>query len=186
MFKKGWVLFIIGFVISCSEDKGQPMDNPTQLDKYFPLKDFVENQIDLLDGSTVKKTTGIKGKIEHTEVQMDAEAWRKELDIFIQSDINKASLATAYETEEKGGVTIHRLKPGENSSIKEINVSYEGDQVRQISFKAYQDEFFYSTLSEGELVVDKSGRLGSYQVNGTQNVWFLSPNEMVVKGVILP
>lgn len=186
MLRKGWVLFIIGLLISCSEEKGQPMDNPTQLDKYFPLKDFVENQIDLLDGATVRKTTGIKGKVEDTKMKMDAEAWRKELDIFIQSDINKASLATAYQTEEKDGFTIHRLKPGEKSSIKEIKVSYEGEQVRQINFKAYQDEFFYTTLSEGELVVDKSGRLGSYQVNGTQTVWFLSPNEMVVKGEILP
>lgn len=179
-------MFLVGFLISCSEDIGQPMDNPTQIDKYFPLKDFVENQIGLLDGSTVKKTIGIQGKIEDTEAQMDAEAWRKELDIFIQSDINKASLATAYETEETDGLTVHRLKPGEKSSIKELTVLYDDEQVRQINFKAYQDEFFYRTLSEGELVVDESGRLSSYQVNGTQNVWFLSPNEMVVKGVVLP
>ena len=186
MVKGGWVLFIVGLLISCSEDTGQPMDNPTQIDKYFPLKDFVENQIGLLDGSTVKKTLCIQGKIEETQTRMDAEAWRKELDIFIQSDINKASLAMAYETEEADSVTIHRLKPGEKSSIKEITVLYEDEQVRWINFKAFQDEFFYRTLSEGELVVDKLGRLRSYQVKGTQNVWFLSPNEMVIKGVVLP
>lgn len=180
-------MFVIVLLISCSEDtEQQPMGNPTQIDKYFPLKDFVESQIGLLDGATVRKTIGIKGRLEDAEMRIDAEGWRKELDIFVQSDINKASLATAYETEEDGGTITHRLKPGEKSAIKEIKVIYEEGKVRQISFKAFQDETFYTTLSEGELVVDKSGRLSAYQVEGTQKVWFLPPNEMVVKGLILP
>lgn len=185
MLKKGWVVVIVGLMLSCSQDNGQPMDNPTQIDRYFPLKSFVENQINLLDGTTVRKSMSIKGQVEEMEVPMDAESWRRELDIFIQADINKASLATAYETEERDGLTIHRLKPGEKSAIQEIQVSYEGEQVRQINFKACQDDFFYKTASEGELIVDTSGRIRAYQVAGSQNVWFLSPNEMLVKGEIL-
>lgn len=179
-------MFMLGLAISCSEDNRQPMDNPTQIDNYFQLKDFVENQIELLDGSTVRKSVGIEGKVEDTEVRMDAEAWRKELDIFIQADINKASLATAYETEEKEGLTVHRLKSGEKSSIQEIKVAYQGEQISRINFKAYHNEIFYTTGSEGELVVDASGQICSYQVHGTQKVWFLSPNEMLIKGEILP
>lgn len=179
-------MIIMGLIISCSEDNGQLMDNPTQIDKYFQLKDFVENQISLLDGASVRKSITIKGQTEDAEVRMDAEGWRKELDVFIQVDINKASLATAYETEEKEGLTIHRLRPGEKSSIQEIKVVHNQGQVKQIDFKAYQDDFFYATASEGQLVVDSSGRVRSYQVTGTQKVWFLSPNEMHVKGEVLP
>lgn len=184
MLKKGWVVLIVGLILSCSQENGQPMDNPTQIEKYFPLKAFVENQIDLLDGTTVSKSIAIKGKMEETKLRMDAESWRRELDIFIQADINKASLATAYETEERDGLTIYRLKQGEKSAIQEIQVSYEGEQVRQINFKAYQDDFFYKSASEGELIVDTSGRIEAYEVAGIQNVWFLSPNEMLVKGKI--
>src|SRR5690606_32857900 len=144
MFRRGWVV-VIALAISCSEDKGQLMDNPTQIDRYFQLKDFVENQILLLDGTTVRKSMVIKGQTEETEVQMDAEGWRRELDIFVQADINKASLATAYETVQGDGLTVHRLKPGEKSAIREIMVSYEGGNVRQINFKAYQDDFFYTS-----------------------------------------
>jgi|SRR5690606_7759282 len=184
MLKKGWVVVIVGLMLSCSQDNGRPMDNPTQIDNYFPLKAFVEDQIKLLQGTTVRKSTAIKGQVEETEVRMDAESWRRELDIFIQADINKASLASAYETEQRDGLTIHRLKPGEKSAIQEIQVSHQGEQVRQINFKAFQDNFFYKTASEGELIVDTSGRISAYQVSGSQNVWFLSPNEMLVKGEI--
>lgn len=184
MFKRGWVVVMVVLLVSCSEDHEQPMDNPTQIDKYFQLKDFVENQIPLLDGATVRKSLLIKGQTEEIELRMDAEAWRRELNIFVQADINKASLATAYETIMEDGLTVHRLKPGEKSAIQEIIINHEGENVRQISFKAYQDEFFYTTTSEGELMVDASGKIQSYQVEGVQKVWFLSPNEMLVKGEV--
>src|SRR5690606_4124234 len=96
---------IIGLPLSCSQEKAQPMDNPIQIDNYFPLKSFIEQQVELLDGAKVSKSIAIKGKEDHVEVLMDAEAWRKELDIFIQSDINKASLASSYDTEENPGLT---------------------------------------------------------------------------------
>ena len=183
-----WLLLVLslGMVFSCGQEKEQIMGNPTQIDKYFPLKEFVENQVDLLDGATVRKSMHLKDQVETTELELDAEAWRKELDIFVQSDINKASLATAYDTEEKEGLTLYRLKKGEKSAIKELEISYKDNQVHQINFIAYQDDFFYKTGSTGELVIDMaSGVLNSYRVTGSQKVWFLSPNEMKVEGQIL-
>lgn len=118
---------------------------------------------------------------------MGIEDWRKELHIFIQADINKASLATSYFTEEGDGFTIHRLKPGEKSQIQEIRVAYEGDRVSQVSFISRHDNIFYTSGSEGKIFLDtKSGLLTSYQVHGTQKVWFLAPNEMEIEGKILP
>jgi|SRR5690606_118072 len=185
MLKKGWVVLFAGLVLSCSQDNAQPMDNPTQINKYYPLKDFVEKQVELLDGSTVRKLLMIKGKEEETTFAMDAEGWRKELDIFIHADINKASLATAYETEEGEGVIIHRLKPGEKAAIQEIKVERDGEQVRLIAFKAFQDDFFYTTSSEGKLEIGSSGTVRRYEVSGSQKVWFLSPNKMSIRGEIL-
>ena len=162
------------------------MENPTQIDTYFLLKDFVLGQIDLLDEVKVRKMTSIKGEVENTEQQMDIEDWRKELDIFIQADINKASLATSYATEKGPDFTIHRLKPGEKSAIQEIKVAYKGDEIRQISFTSYQQNIFYTSESKGILSVDTAtGRISSYQVSGMQKVWFLPINEIEVKGEVI-
>jgi len=186
MLKKALMVFMLGLPLSCAQDKAQPMDNPIQIAKYFPLKAFVEKQVELLDGSKVRKSIAIKGEEDHVEVSMDAEAWRKELDIFIQSDINKASLASSYDTEEKPGLTVHRLKSGENSSIKEIRIAYEGDQVSMVDFISHQEEIFYASRSVGHLSIDtSSGTIRSYEVSGSQKVWFLPVNEMTVRGEIL-
>jgi hypothetical protein len=182
------VILLLGLLISCNQGEEQPMNNPTQIDKYFPLKDFVEKQIKMLDGAKTRKFTSIKGEEETLVREFDAEGWRKELDIFIQADINKSALATAYETEEDKNYQIHRLKAGEKSPIQEIKVTYEeGDQVIQINFISHQENLFYSSGSVGELHVNPdSGKIMSYQVKGTQKVWFLSPNKMEVKGEIIP
>jgi len=186
MLKKALMVMIIGLHLSCSQDKAPPMDNPIQLDKYFPLKAFVEKQVGLLDGAKVSKTIAISGEEDHIELFMDAEAWRKELDIFIQSDINKASLASSYDTEESPDLIIHRLKPGEKSSIQEIRIAFDDDEISRINFISDQDEFFYTSRSIGEMVMDvSSGLIQSYEVSGSQKVWFLPTNEMNVRGELV-
>ncbi|MEX2591629.1 MAG: hypothetical protein WD426_02560 [Anditalea sp.] len=186
MIRNAQIILIFGLILSCKQDEGQPMDNPTQIDKYFLLKDFVEKQISLLDGAKVRKFTSIKGEEESSVLEVDAEKWRKELDIFIQADINKSALISSYETEENSNFQIHRLKPGEESPIQEMKVAYEGNQVSQISFISHQENLFYTAGSVGRLIVDTtSGKIKRYHVTGTQKVWFLSPNEMEVKGEII-
>lgn len=182
------VIFLVyGLLLACNDDQGQPMDNPIQISKYFLLKDFVESQVKQLEGAEVRKFSQIKGNEENSVQEFNEEGWRRELDIFIQADINKSSLASSYDTEKTDDVLIHRLKPGEKSLIQEIKVAYEGEQVSQISFISHQDNLFYTSGSTGELVVDlSSGRIKTYHVKGTQKVWFLPPNEMEVRGEIIP
>ena len=180
-------LFLLVVLFCCQQEEKQPIENPTQIEKYFLLKDFVENQITRLEGANVRKSTRIKGKEEVMEMEMKAEDWRKELHIFIQADINKATLSTSYDTEKTGQSTIHRLKPGEKSPIQEIKIDYKGDQVRRISFISNQENIFYTSGAQGELHIDSiTGKINTYQVSGIQKVWFLSPNEMAVKGKLLP
>ncbi|UCS95712.1 hypothetical protein KZP23_05200 [Echinicola marina] len=175
-----------GLLLSCSEGEKQPLANPTQIDKYFPLKDFVEEQIDRLDGQKIDKVSMINGEEQLSEVVLDKEAWRKELDIFIQSDINKAANAAAYETAEEGNILVHRLKDGAEGSIKLIEVSYvEGtERVSKIHFESAEDNFFYQSSAEGVLEMNELGELDQYEVAGTQKVWFLNPNKIKVKGVV--
>lgn len=176
----------LALLLSCAQDEEKPMENPTQIDKYFLLKDFVKGQINILDEVKVRKMTSIKGKVENTEQQMDIDDWRKELDIFIQADINKASLSTSYATEKNDGYIVHRLKPGEKSSIQEIKVAYYGDKISEISFTSHQQNIFYTSESEGVLRVDTAtGKISSYQVRGTQKVWFLPTNKIEVKGEVI-
>ncbi|WP_225444233.1 hypothetical protein [Echinicola arenosa] len=184
--KKQFSLLMLGLLFSCNQGEEQPLANPTQINQYFPLKDFVSDQIGRVSDMSVEKLTDINGEEESFEVKLDAEGWRKELDIFIQSDINKAANASAYHTEEKGLVLRHELKQGLKGEVKHIQVEYasrEKEEVQKIEFKSEKDNFFYHSLSEGVLEVDaETGLLKSYHVKGYQKVWFLDPNQIEISG----
>lgn len=163
------------------------MANPTQIHKYFPLKDFVEGQIETLGQAKVEKSTVINGEKNVSNVKFGAEDWRKELDVFIQADINKAALSLSYETVEDKGKRVHRLKPGERGVVQEIVVDYRPgtDEVSSIHFKTEKDNFFYTSTSTGNLEINDAGLMENYQVRGYQKVWFLSPNEIAVSGKVI-
>lgn len=187
MSKQLLVLIVSCLYFSCGQEEPRPIANPTQIERYFLLKDFVEEQLVKLDGAKVSKTTRIKDEEEKTVQQFGVEEWRRELHIFIQADINKSSLATAYDTEKDSRSTIHQLKEGEKSPVQEIRVTHEGDKVSRISFVSRKENVFYKSGSSGELLLDpETGLLSSYKVSGYQDVWFLSPNEMTVEGEIVP
>jgi hypothetical protein len=180
-------LLLLVLLFCCQQEEKQPIENPTQIKKYFLLKDFVENQITVVEGDKVRKSTRIKGEEEVIEMIMDAEDWRKELHIFIQADINKATLSTSYDTEKTSHSTIHRLKPGQKSPIQEVKIDFQNKEVSRVSFVSHQENLFYTSSAKGELHIDTlTGKMDAYQVSGIQKVWFLSPNEMAVKGKLLP
>ncbi|QDH81508.1 hypothetical protein FKX85_06365 [Echinicola soli] len=180
---------MLGLLFSCNEGEEQPLANPTQIDKYFPLKSFVINQLDELKDHKVHKITMINGEEASTEVVLNKEQWRKELDAFIQADINKAANSTAYEEQKKGKEKRYLLKPEAKGNIKEIRVTYQSsanDKVKQVTFVAESENFFYESSTTGTLKIDESsGLISTYSVEGTQKVWFLSPNEIAVKGNVV-
>lgn len=176
-----------GLLLSCDRGEKQPLANPTQINKYFPLKDFVEEQIQELEGAKVNKTAAVNGEKTASSVSLDAEDWRKELDAFIQADINKTALSLSYETAEDNDRLVHSLKPGEKGVVQEIIIDFHpgSPEVSSIHFKTATDNLFYSSSSEGNLEINAEGLMENYQVKGHQKVWFLSPNEIEIEGKII-
>jgi hypothetical protein len=164
---------------ACSTKEKEPLHNPTQIEKYFPLGKFIEDQIDLLDGAEVTKVIAIKGREESVSTILDGDAWRKELDLFIQADINKNSLATSYATEDSPHLLRHTLLPGEKGDIKMISIHRSDSQIRKIEFTFRRENFFYLSEGSGSLFMTADGNhISSYQVSGLQKVWFMPPNIM--------
>ena len=179
---------MLGLLFSCTEGEKQPLANPTQIDKYFPLKALVVEQLEALDGKEVQKETFINGEKETNTVTLDQEQWRKELDAFIQADINKAANSTAYEIQENGSEKVYLLKPEAIGNIKELRVNYqspEHNHLKEVTFLAKSENLFYESSTQGRLHIDEStGHITAYSVEGSQKVWFLSPNKITVEGKV--
>ncbi len=170
---------------ACSNTEQAPLDNPIQLDKYFPMVQFVQDQIPQLTGMEVSKKMTINGKEEDLTKVMDADEWRKELDLFIQADINKNSLAASYSTEETPQLLRHTLIPGEKGEIQMMTVHRSGDNISKVDFSFKKKNLFYVSEGSGSLeMMDDSNILSSYKVSGYQKVWFLPANIMLAEGEI--
>lgn len=178
---------LLVLLFSCSEQGPDFRENPTQLEKYFPLGDFVLAQIERLDGMQTEKTLVLGGRTEVVTQRLDQVGWRKELDLFIQSDINKASLASSYTTEETPNRVVHRLIEGERGEVQEMYVTKENDNIQEISFTYQKESFFYLSEGSGSIRLDPvTGLLLAYEVNGRQKVWFLPANTMELRAVVIP
>lgn len=185
--KSRWMIWLVFFLFfSCGKTKKEPLGNPTQLNKYFPLVEFVEEQISILNGKQVSKVISIKGKEETVSLVLGSEDWRKELDLFIQADINKNSLATSYSTEDSPSLLRHTLIPGEKGEIKTLAVHRSGGKISRIDFTFKKENLFYLSEGSGSLFMTADGRqISSYKVKGFQKVWFLPANVMTTSGEIL-
>lgn len=180
-----WIGCVVFLCVACNKTEQKPLENPTQLDKYFPMVQFVQAQISHLDGMRVAKRIAINGKEEEVSLVLNAEEWRKELDLFIQADINKNSLASSYATEESPELLRHTLIPGEKGEVQMLTVHRSGDKIRRIDFSFGKENLFYLSEGSGSLTMTTDGKhISAYEVNGFQKVWFLPSNVMFTTGEI--
>lgn len=181
--KLKYYLFVILISViswSCGVDSGS---NNGEEVIYFPLKEFVEVNAEKLQGKSLIKEVNVNGQKENFTVTPSDEEWLKELDFFIQTDINRPSLANAYETQKSERYLIHSLKEGEKGKVKKIVVEYFEGNVKLISFQTKSENPFYSSQTRGVLSMHGvTGLIDSFSVETFQEVIFSKPNRMVVTG----
>jgi hypothetical protein len=178
------LILLTGWLSSCESKEEALLKNPVQIDQYFPISQFVNEQISLLDGRSVSKQVVMNGESHQVEQVLYERDWREEFDWFIQSDINKASLAGAYHTEEIGNTTRHTLKPGEKGVLQQLEVIYEGSQVKEIRMLSSRENTFYASNASSIITTGEDGLISTYHIESTQKVWFLNPNNLTVTGEI--
>jgi hypothetical protein len=170
------------FIVSCTESNKSVQESDVI---YFPLKDYIEVLALKLDGSVLVKEVNFNGKKESFIDTLNTENWLKELDFFIQADINRPSLAAAYETQKNERAIIHELKEREKGRVKRIVVNYRGGEIKDITFISKSSNLFYTTETKG-IIYNQSlnGKFDSYMVETSQKVVFFKPNKMIVIGSV--
>lgn len=171
-------LTLAGCVVDIKSD-GQPET------VYFPMKDYIEVTALGLDGIGIIKELNVNGEKEIVKDTLSEEAWLKELDFFVKSDISRPSLAGSYETQRSSEFLIHTLKEGEKGEVQKIVVRYEGEIIKEVTFHIKNSNLFYNSETRG-VIFNKSqtGRLDHYVVETVQKVIFLKPNKMIVKASV--
>ncbi|WP_128545641.1 hypothetical protein [Larkinella soli] len=153
---------------------------------YYDLKSYVEQQIGQLDRQkpAVVKQVGFGSQRERQTVK-DIN-WSRELDLFLQADINKQAYQASYQKTRPDSLTYeYRLKPGEHLTVRYLRV-----QVDPASRKPRRIDATLNTknsLYESERKVwleTRGGTVKRYHMEGFQQLAWLEKKQFVVDGEV--
>lgn len=170
-------LFISILLIGCSQAETQ---NTTKT--YFDLEGLVNQQIKTLNKTqplTLKNLLIGEKKETLNTTKID---WQKELELFLQADLNKQSYQLSYNKTEMPSMLVYELKKGENLPVKSLRIVFDADKTPQridalMQVSNYQSE---KTLS---MDFDKS-QLKSYHIEGWQELFVGSKKGFEVNGIL--
>ncbi|MDZ7935872.1 MAG: hypothetical protein U5M51_13105 [Emticicia sp.] len=57
--------------------------------------------------------------------------WQKELELFLQADLNKQSYQLSYNKEETPQMAVYTLKEGEKLPVKSLKIIFDEDKNSQ-------------------------------------------------------
>ena len=161
------------FLLSACQTPAEKNDDPPV---YYDVKGFVKNQIQLLtqEKPTVEKTMVVGNDQEKRSTQeVD---WQKELELFVQADINKPAYRQSYAIARPDSLTYeYTVQTKEDLPVRYLKVVLDkpNGQPTLIEAKILAQNKLYE--SEKNLLMrcaQKSGdwRVASYQIKGFQEL----------------
>ena len=164
--------FLPLFLPSCKPDVSK---NGT---KFFDLKGYFHAdslRLTKLNHLTFKTVTH-NGVTETKKVQIAN--WGTELNLFIQSDINKAAWSNSYTITNDGNAIIYRAKEPQLRT-REIIISKLGNKVKWILIYNTTKNILYQTTEKLSYFPDSV-----YIIQKYQKVRLLGANNYQVKGTL--
>lgn len=174
----GWLsagivsLGIVLFLAGCQT----PAEKNDQPAVYYNVKGFVENQIQLLNRQkpTVEKTM-VVGSDQEKRTTNEVN-WQKELELFVQADINKPAYRQSYAIARPDSLTYeYTIQTQEDLPVRYLKIVLDkpDGQPALIEAKILAQNKLYE--SEKNLLMrcaQKSGdwRVASYQIKGFQEL----------------
>jgi hypothetical protein len=159
--------FVLSMVMAC---KPKP---DLKINQYFNIKGLFEKQISDLaaEKPIFLKQIQINGVSEAKEISNFD--WRKELDPFLQTDINKAAYLGSYEIIESDTTTHYILKANQKLPIKRVNIIHGKSFISLIEINSSDNNMLYKWSKILTASFD-SGKLQYYTVKSSQKILVFS------------
>ncbi|MEA5405867.1 hypothetical protein VB776_23210 [Arcicella sp. DC2W] len=159
------ILAIFTLFISCKEE------STTKINKYFDLKTSITNQINVLNKEkpTFSKTVWSDNTPETKDVKI--EDWSKELELFLQTDLNKPAYLNSYEINQSDSLIVYHLKKSENLPVNNIKILLKNNQLTAMEATIANQNYLYETDKHVKMtLVDNV--VNYYLIEGTQKLVF--------------
>lgn len=161
------------FFISCnnSADKKHKTDLT-----YFDVKGYFEKEATRLnkENPLISKTVSINGALESKQIKISD--WKKELALFSDADMNRASWKGLFELQKSKDQELYSSN-NEKVPVKELVVSYKNDEVLGIKVLIKNTNSLYTSIDTLTYYADSL-----YQVKKMQNIKLLSKKSYTITG----
>ena len=166
------LVFLIIFFCSCTQQEQKKYQNGN----YFDIKNYFEQEANRLTPLhlMVNKTVSIDGKSEERKIKISD--FNKELNIFISSDINKASWRGEFKVNKRENETTYTT---ENIKIpvKNVRIQFDNNAVKSIRIVVKTDNILYHSTDTLNYIPDSL-----YQIKKTQKIKLLKKKEYNIVG----
>ena len=176
------IVYVLCIVLGISACQSESVE--IKVKKYYDLKGLMEKQIKVLKSEKLKVQKDISVNEVAENQTVDSLDWAKELEFFIQADLNKPAFVSSYRVDSSSMGVKYFLKETENLPVKFLEVNRMGEDGLKIRALVTNNNYLYDTERNLKLSL-KQGQLIDYQIDGFQKVIFGKKKNFKVNGKVL-
>lgn len=178
---KRYILLLALFFTACAK--------PANVDRtiaYYDTRVVIETAIRDLESRKPKVTKTWKyAKAKESRVVTDID-WGKELKLFLDTDINKSSFVSSYDSTVAPERITYFLKTGEKLPIKSISIALDTLTMAPVELHAVRtsENYFFTTQADLRLTLENE-KVKAYDIQTVQKLLWFEADSTVVQGEIL-
>lgn len=173
--KQTYLIYTLLFAFTaCRPDVESNSGTP----EYFNIKDFFTTTAAKFTGkhARVLKTLVYNQRIETKEVKVNN--WKGELELFINSDINKPAWRNSYSIKNGKDLLVYKAKTPELKT-REIAIKRSGGKIKWILIYNHTRNILYASTEKLSYYPDSV-----YVIEKTQSIRLLGKKTYKIKGII--
>lgn len=151
-------MFFLAFLVACGSKESN--DTPKE---YFDIQGYFTQEAERLQkqNPVVKKTVWQNSQPETKQLQLAD--WQTELELFSESDINKAAWKDSYRVVKKGLTTEYTSLDKDLRTQKVLVRFSDGSTVKQISILNRTSNPLYSSREQLDYFPDSLYKIAKHQ-----------------------
>ncbi len=169
------ILLFLSFLLFISCNNSADKKQKTNL-TYFDIKGYFEKEVIrlTLKNPLITKTVSVNGATESKHIKIAD--WKKELTLFSDADINRASWKGLFEFKKSNDQELYSSN-NEKVPVKELLVIYKNNKVLGIKILIKNTNSLYTSIDTLSYYADSL-----YQVKKIQNIKLLSEKSYTITG----
>ena len=193
LFRSFVVIISVLFLQACDLPSGEDLQEKPEI--YFNLQGFVKEQIAYLQSTQAKvyKIALINDKKESK--LLEKIDWQKELDSFLQADINKSAFEGMYSLQDSSanGRLIKHYQAKSNTlhtrSLR-IEIDESSNAVLSVQVRIEAENYLYRTYQEMSITCERNANgknvIKHYKFLGQQKMIFSPEKRFEIEGTVNP